>query len=171
MVTTIIDEQPWMIVQEKADVYDKLPAFAFCDRRQHLFILNYKANKNAPASSTSSTISVSDSPSTNKGGSTHTIDVETVSKFNFSFQIKRYFYLVVVCLERIQYIQRGGGGTPRRSARSYSQLRLQQQHSQNEHYDRQQKQLEIYYMTDNPRSEYLYKSIIFQIKKSGLSRF
>jgi hypothetical protein len=79
--------------------------------------------------------------------------------------------LVVVCLERIQYIQRGGGGTPRRSAGIYSQLRLQQQHSQNEYYDRQQKQLEIYYTTDYPRSEYLYKSISFQIKKSGLSTF
>jgi hypothetical protein len=86
-----IEDQPWMIVQEKVDVYDKLPASACCDRRQHLFILNYKANKNAPSSSTSSTISVSDSQNTNNGRSTHTIDVAIVSKSNFSFQIKRVF--------------------------------------------------------------------------------
>ncbi len=75
--------------------------------------------------------------------------------------------MVLVCLERIQYIQRGSGSAPRRSARNYSQLRLQFQHGQNDHYDRQQKQLEVYYSTDHPRSEYLYKSISFQLKKSG----
>ena len=35
-------------------------------------------------------------------------------------------------------------------------------------YDRQQRQLEIYYSTDYPRSEYLYKSIAFQLPLHGL---
>lgn len=85
----IEDYQPWMILQEKVDVFDKLPAFVYCDRRQHLLILTYQANKHAPVNST---ITVSDYPSINNGRSTHTVEVETVSKFLFSFFIKRFLF-------------------------------------------------------------------------------
>jgi len=85
------DDQPWMIVQEKIDIYDTLPAFVCCDRRLHLLILHYQANKNAPISSASSTISVSDSSNTNTGRSTHTVDVITVSKFDLVFIEKKRF--------------------------------------------------------------------------------
>lgn len=75
--------------------------------------------------------------------------------------------MCLVCLERIQYIQRGGGETNQRSAREYNQLRLNRQHGQNNAIGSQQKQLEIYYHTDHPRSEYLYKSLSLQLIKLG----
>ena len=73
----------------------------------------------------------------------------------------------LVCLERIQYIQRGGGETNRRSARECTQHRSNRQRGQHNTFESQQKQLEIYYHTDYPRSEYLYKSLSFQLMKSG----
>jgi hypothetical protein len=154
------DYQSWMIVQEKIEVYDKLPAFVCCDRRQHLLKFNYQANKNASSSSTASTISVSDFPNTNPSRSTQTVDVEIASKSDLFLREKKKDF-ILVSLERIQYIQRGGVGTPRRSARNYNQRSLQHPH------DREQKQFEIYYSTDHPRSEYLYKRISFQLNKSG----
>ncbi len=96
-IMMIEDDQPWMIVQEKVNIYDKFPAFICCDRRQHLLILNYQANKNATTSSTSSTINLSDQSSINNGRSTHTIEVQTVSKSVFFLRkkniLKFYFSL------------------------------------------------------------------------------
>ncbi|CAF0880334.1 unnamed protein product [Rotaria sp. Silwood1] len=140
------DDQPWMIVQNKVDVFDKLSAFIYCDRRQHLLIFNHAANRNASISSSSSTLSIPDTLSTANIRSTHSVDVQTV-----------------IYLERIQYIQRGGRSTSRRSARNYNQLETNHQHNQNDHYDKKKRQFEIYYSTDQPRSEYLYKSISFQL--------
>ncbi|CAF0755909.1 unnamed protein product [Rotaria sordida] len=142
------DDQPWMILQDKVDVFDKLSAFIYCDRRQHLFVYNYPANRNISISSSSSTTSVPDSLNTCNVRSTYAADAQ-----------------IVIYLERIQYIQRGGSGTSRRSARDYNQLPINHQHNQNDHYDPQNKQLEIYYSTDRPRSEYLYKRISFQLRK------
>ncbi len=83
------DYQSWMIVQEKIEVYDKLPAFVCCDRRQHLLKFNYQANKNASSSSTASTISVSDFPNTNPSRSTQTVDVEIASKSDLFLREKK----------------------------------------------------------------------------------
>ena len=69
--------------------------------------------------------------------------------------------ILLVYLERIQYIQRGDGTNTGRSARTYNQL------SQNGRHRRNQRLLEIFYCTDHPRSEYLYKSLTFQLKKNG----
>lgn len=73
-----IDGYPWMILQDKVNVYDKLPAFVYCDRRQHLLILNFQANKHTQ---TYSTISVPDYPNLNNGRSTRTVEIQTVSEF------------------------------------------------------------------------------------------
>ena len=67
-------------------------------------------------------------------------------------------HFVLVYLERIQYIQRGGGGEMNhRSAKEYHKI-VQSQNS-----GTQQKHLEIYYHSDRPRSDYLYKMISFQL--------
>ena len=69
----------------------------------------------------------------------------------------------LVCLDRIQYIQRGGSGMSPRSAVYDSEHRPSSVAPR----DSQQLQLEIYYDTDHPRSEYLYKFKSFQLIKPG----
>ena len=74
---TTVDDQPWMIVQNKVTINDKTSSFVFCDRRLHLLIIQQEANKNAP--SANSTVNIPD-PS----GVPHTrsVAVQTVSKLN-----------------------------------------------------------------------------------------
>ncbi len=81
----MVDNQPWMIVQEKINIYDKPSGFVCCDRRQHLFILNYAANKSASIS----TISIPDHSGVNTVRSTRTVDGHTVSKSEFGFFEKK----------------------------------------------------------------------------------
>ncbi|CAF4047827.1 unnamed protein product [Rotaria sp. Silwood2] len=145
-IIIMTDDQPWMIVQKQVDVFDKLSAFIYCDRRQHLLVFNHSANRNISISSSSSTISIPDALNISHIRSTHAVDLQTV-----------------IYLERIQYIQRGGSSTNRRSARDYNQLQTNRQPNQNGHYDPQKRQIEIYYSKDQHRSEYLYKSITFQL--------
>jgi hypothetical protein len=85
----MVDDQPWMIVQEKVNINDKSSAFVFCDRRQHLLILHYEANKSASMSSASSAVSIPDLSGANSTRSTRTVDVRTVSKSDFVFVLKR----------------------------------------------------------------------------------
>jgi hypothetical protein len=73
--------------------------------------------------------------------------------------------MILVYLERIHYIQRGDVETTRRSA-----CRLNQCSSVGQHQPPRQ-QLEFYYSTDHPRSEYLYKRINFQLTERGNTRF
>jgi hypothetical protein len=78
------DDQPWMIVQKEIPVFDKPSAFVYCDRRQHLLVFHYPANKNAPTgtvSSASSTISSLDGSSTLNGRSAHYVGIQTVSMY------------------------------------------------------------------------------------------
>jgi len=74
--------------------------------------------------------------------------------------------LVFICesvnLERIHYIQRGGNLTTRRSARNYSQTNKSELPERNN-----DRIIEIFYSTEEPRSEYLYRSISFQLNKTG----
>ena len=98
---TMVDDQPWMIVQEKVGVFDKSSAFVCCDRRQHLLILNYTARKTASTLSASSTINIPDHPNLNKGCSTRTIDVQTVSK---SFVEKKKIFTVLFVVKFISNV-------------------------------------------------------------------
>lgn len=72
-------DQPWMIVQDKVQILHKFPASIWCDRRQHLLILYYEANKYASLSSINSTMSISDHSNISNGRMS---DVQTVSKWN-----------------------------------------------------------------------------------------
>ncbi|CAF1065887.1 unnamed protein product [Adineta steineri] len=134
--------QYWMILQEKSDLFHTRSASVRCDRRQHLLIFDYLVDKNTSTSSAASTLSLTDNSSVISGQSSKTVDRNTT-----------------IYLERIQYIQRGDGTNTGRSARNYHQLNQNGRHRPN------QKRLEIFYWADEPRSEYLYKSVSFQIKK------
>ena len=80
-------DQPWMIVQDKVQILHKSPASIWCDRRQHLLILYYEANKYASLSSINSTINMSDHSNIPNG---RTSDLQTVSKWNsFDEMFKR----------------------------------------------------------------------------------
>lgn len=82
-------------------------------------------------------------------------------KIDFDFWIK-------VDLERIHYIQRGGSLTSRRAAQNYYSNNLVSQTMKSDYYERKNDRvLEIFYSTDNPRTDYLYKSISFQLIKTG----
>lgn len=76
------DNLPWMLIQEKAQLYGKTSAFVWTDRRQHLLIFEYQTNKSATLSSTSSTLSVSDISSISSTRSTQIVDMLTISKCN-----------------------------------------------------------------------------------------
>ena len=78
------DDQPWMIVQKEIPVFDKPSSFVYCDRRQHLLVFHYPANKNASTGivpSTTSTISVFDGLNNPNGRSIHSPGVQTVSMY------------------------------------------------------------------------------------------
>lgn len=66
-------DQPWMIVQEKAQILCKSPASIWCDRRQHFLILYYEGNKHASLSSINS-MNLSDH------SNRYTCDIQIVSK-------------------------------------------------------------------------------------------
>jgi hypothetical protein len=91
----MVDDQPWMIVQEKVDVYDKSSGFVCCDRRLHLLIFNYEANKTASISSTNSTINISDHSSINNARSTRIVYAQTVSKSDLPFLF--FFLEKIIC--------------------------------------------------------------------------
>ena len=79
---------------------------------------------------------------------------------------------VLVQLERIQYIQRVDGSSAGRSARNYDTNRVNNNQQGQISRNRQQpKLLEIFYCGDRPRSEYLYKSVLIQLRKSGKNMF
>ena len=71
----------------------------------------------------------------------------------------------LVYLERIQYIQRGAGSGRYRSAKDFQRSATQRQNG-----EAQQKHLMIYFQSDRPRSDYLYKMISFQLSISSSSR-
>lgn len=72
--------------------------------------------------------------------------------------------MILVHLERIQYIQRVINGDRHRSARNFNKTDGEEQLSNNE---TKQKMLEIYYTTDRSRSQYLYKCLRFQLELPG----
>ena len=75
----------------------------------------------------------------------------------------KYFWFWVH-LERIEYIQRSSAGEFGRSAWNSRQARS---NTSNEFSDRSARHIEIYYSTDHPRSEYLYKRAAFYSTLSG----
>lgn len=76
-------------------------------------------------------------------------------------KISKRKIILLVCLERIQYIQRCENGHFGRSARNCTQSQV------NSFKDYSQRLIEIYYSTDHPRSEYLYKTATFQLFLPG----
>jgi hypothetical protein len=87
-----VNYQQWMLLQEKSDLFLARSASVWCDRRQHLLILNYPADKNASVSSAGSTLSLTDHSSVISGNSTKTVDAQIVSKYHFRLN-SRYLYM------------------------------------------------------------------------------
>jgi hypothetical protein len=87
-----VNYQQWMLLQEKSDLFLARSASVWCDRRQHLLILNYPADKNASVSSAGSTLSLTDHSSVISGYSTKTVDAQIVSKYHFRLN-SRYLYM------------------------------------------------------------------------------
>lgn len=159
------DDQPWMIVQEKVQILDRSVASIWCDRRQHLLILYYEASKNTSLCSSNSTISTYDQSDIHNGRSARMSDIQIVSKFQSSWMtISKWNLLIWVHLERIEYIQRSSVEGLGRSAWNSREFCL---NNSNEFNDRSSRQLQIYYSTGHPRSEYLYKKAAFYLTSSG----
>jgi hypothetical protein len=76
-------DQPWLIVQEKIDFFHKPYGSIYCDRQQHLFVVNYPANRYGTPSSAGSTSSAADGSITSNGRSTRTNEISTISKCRF----------------------------------------------------------------------------------------
>ncbi|CAF3962361.1 unnamed protein product [Rotaria magnacalcarata] len=132
--------EAWEIVRHRVEVFDKFQAYIYCDRLQDLLVYNQSVGRHTSLASRNSTASNSDGFSTTN--------------------VKAIIYL-----ERIQYIQRGASSAGHRSARNYNELRATRPKNPTDNCDRQQRQLEIYYCADRPRSKYLYKHISFQLTK------
>lgn len=81
------------------------------------------------------------------------------------------YAIILVHLENIQYIQRGGGLLGARSARNYNKELEDRQNNKGSHPDPLHRQLKIYYCTERPRSDYLYKNVTFQLMKTGKKIF
>ncbi|CAF1155473.1 unnamed protein product [Adineta ricciae] len=137
----------WDILQERCELFLESAAYVQCDRRQQLLIIHHPSMKNLPASSASSILSGSDHGSV-------VSRLTTISVGTF----------IPIQLERIQYIQRADGSSAGRSARNYDANNHQQ--GQTNRNRQQPKLLEIFYCEDRARSEYLYKNVLIQLRKS-----
>lgn len=154
-------QNPWKIVEKPEEVFDNPDVFVYCDKRLHSLFFSHSIGGKFPAG-VQSPVSVRSRQSVES--SSRSLPISKCSPSAFMKQILEMTEFILVHLERIQYIQRGGGGKSYRSARECQRLQFHQQKERTMNHASQQKQLQIYYHSDRPRSDYLYKVISFQLR-------
>lgn len=163
MVTPVEDRSPWKIVGKREIVFDKPGVSVCCDQQLHLFKLEHLSFAGLPTT-TSDSASVHDLPLNESSPRSQTIS-KCFSPFERKEKSRTNVSFRLVYLERIQYIQRGAGGGRYRSAKDFQRSATQRQNG-----EAQQKHLMIYFLSDRPRSDYLYKMISFQLSIASSSR-